>query len=293
MNQPRPLYEEQENDKVRVALVRAPIVYAKGAFNNEATPAIGFAYLSGYLMNHGYDVEIIDAIGEGLNNTFQFDDYPGFMGHGLPLETIVERIPGDVFAVGFSGMFSGEWPVLRDLITLARKKFPEALFVAGGEHVTALPEYSLRDCPALDVIVRGEGERTFLELLEGYISSSEIPSIPGLSFIDEENQFKQIGGLPRIREIDQIPWPYWPDGYLEKFWAAGKSHGVLTERDMPMMASRGCPYQCTFCSSAQMWTTRYSLRDPDDVLDEIQHYIKKYTITSVQLQGNRIWRFDY
>ncbi|MBI2339920.1 MAG: radical SAM protein, partial [Deltaproteobacteria bacterium] len=51
---------------------------------------------------------------------------------------------------------------------------------------------------------------------------------------------------------------------------------------MPIMASRSSPYQCTFCSSPRMWTTRYSLRGVDDVLNEIQHYIDKYGITSLQ-----------
>ena len=49
------------------------------------------------------------------------------------------------------------------------------------------------------------------------------------------------------------------------------------------MFSRGCPYQCTFCSNPQMWTTRYVLRDIDDIINEIKHYINKYKITSVQL----------
>ena len=53
---------------LKVALVRGPIVFAQDAFNNEATPAIGFAYIAAYIMRHGYSVTIVDAIGEGLNH---------------------------------------------------------------------------------------------------------------------------------------------------------------------------------------------------------------------------------
>src|SRR5207247_9203855 len=88
---------------------------------------------------------------------------------------------------------------------------------------------------------------------------------------------------PCIRYINASPWPYWPDGYLEKYWAAGKSYGVCSERDVPLMVSRGCPYQCTFCSSPQMWTTTYKLRDVDDVIAEIKHYQEQYDITAFQL----------
>ena len=114
----------------------------------------------------------------------------------------------------------------------------------------------LRDCPELNLIVKGEGEHTFYEVLEVYGSGGDYHQVAGICYLDANGGFQDNGGLPRIRDVGSIPWPYWPDGYLEKFWAAGKSYGVRTERDMPILGSRGCPYRCTFCSSPQMWTTR-------------------------------------
>ena len=268
--------------KLSVAFARGPIVFADGSINNEATPCIAFAYLAGYVKKHGYPVAIVDAIGEGLNRVWPLEKYPGFSCHGLTFEEVVERIPKDANVIAFSGMFSGEWPVLRDMIIRVRETFPKALFVAGGEHVTAMPEYSLRDCPALNVCVRGEGEHTFFELLEAYSLNGDYSMVGGISYLDEAGVYRENGGLPRIRDTESIPWPYWPEGYLEKFWAEGKSYGVSSARDMPFMSSRGCPYRCTFCSSPQMWTTKYALRDPDDCIAEIEKYIAKYNITSLQ-----------
>ena len=54
----------------------------------------------------------------------------------------------------------------------------------------------------------------------------------------------------------------------------GLAKGKL--RNMPILATRGCPYQCTFCSSPSMWTTRYIMRDPKEIVDEIEWLIKKY-----------------
>lgn len=269
--------------KLRVALVRGPIVFGDGAVNNEATPAIAFAYISGYLQKQGYDPVMVDAIGEGLNRTWALKNYPGFNCHGLTFDEVIERIPEDTEVIGFSAMFSGEWPVLRDLILEIRKKYPRALLVAGGEHITAMTEYSLRDCPALDVCVRGEGEHIFYEVLEAYSEAEHFEQVNGIGYLDDKGRYIETGDLPRIRNIDEIPWPYWPDGYLEKFWEAGKSYGVGTERDMPFMISRGCPYRCTFCSNEQMWTTRYILRDVEDVIREVKHDIDRYDITAVQL----------
>ena len=265
-----------------VALVRGPIVSTVNAFNNEATPAIGYAYISAYIAAKGYTNTIVDAIGEGLDRFWDLDDYPGYHCQGLTFEEILDRIPEGTDVVGLSAMFSGEWPVTRDLANAIREKLPEALIVAGGEHITALTEYSLRDCPAIDICARGEGEHTFYEILEAHVTGTPFTEVPGIAFLDTDGAFIDTGNKPRIREIDAIPWPNWPEGYLERFWDAGKSYGVATERDMPIMASRGCPYQCTFCSNAHMWTTRYILRDVDDLVGEINSYRERYDITALQ-----------
>src|SRR5947208_1212694 len=269
--------------KLRVALVRGPIVSTARSLNNEATPCLGLAYVSAYARAHGYAPTIVDAIGEGLNRYWPLAAHPGYVCQGLTVEEMLERMPRDPDVIGFSAMFSGEWPVQRELMTAMRRAFPKAVLVAGGEHITALPEYSLRDCPALDVCVRGEGEHTFYELLEHLGEGRDLSAVNGVAYLDDDGQFRANEHMPRIRELDRIPWPDWPEGYLEKFWAAGKSYGVASARDMPLLVSRGCPYQCTFCSSPQMWTTLYRLRDADDVIAEIEHYRTRYAITSLQL----------
>lgn len=268
-------------DLPAVTLVRAPLVSRRGALNNEAVPHIGLAYIAGYLRHHGYAVTLLDGISEGLNEVHDWPGHPGFQLQGLDPATVVERIPPGSQIIGFTSMFSAEWVLLRELITAVRARFPAALLVGGGEHFTALPDYILKDCPALDVIVSGEGEATFLALIEAW-SVGDYRAVPGIRS-RAASAPAGVPALPRIREPDTLPWPHWPPQYLEKFWSAGKSYGIRTERDIPLLATRGCPYRCTFCSSPQMWTTRYVMRDVDDVIAEIKHYIKTYSATSFQL----------
>ena len=284
--------------KLHVTLVRGPIVSTAKAVNNESTPCIGLAYVAAYIRRQGYEVAIVDAIGEGLNHYWAVNQYPGYIAQGLRIREMIERIPIHTDVIGFSAMFSGEWPIQRDLITEVRKQFPSPVFVAGGEHITALTEYSLRDCPALDVCVRGEGEHVFFELLESLSNNGDYKKVNGIGYLNDESRFISNENQPRIREVDNIPWPYWPEGYLEKFWKAGKSYGVCSARDMPLMVSRGCPFQCTFCSSPQMWTTLYKLREPEDVIAEIKSYKERYGITSLQLYDltaitKRSWTIDF
>jgi len=267
----------------RVALVRGPILSTDRAFNNEAVPAIGLAYILGYLKGRGLDATLVDGVAEGLNRVWPVEWIPGYRCQGLPLDETVDRIPQDAEIIGVSTMFSGEWPLQRELLRRIRERFPNALLVAGGEHVTALSEYVLREVPELDLCVRGEGEHVFYEIVVDVASGGDGRGVAGVSFLDDGGVYRESSGLTRVEDIDNMPWPYWPDGYMEKFWAVGKSYGVQTERDMPLMVSRGCPFQCTFCSSPRMWTTRYMLRSVDDVIAEMRHYIERYDATAFQL----------
>jgi anaerobic magnesium-protoporphyrin IX monomethyl ester cyclase len=267
---------------LKVTLVRGPMVTAT-PLSNLATPSLALAYLGGYAQANGYEVQVVDALAEALDCFWPVPGFPEMLGQGLTFDEAIDRIPPGSEVIGFTVMFSAEWPVQRDFITAARKRFPHALFVAGGEHVTALTEYSLSDCPALDVCVRGEGEQTFFELLEARREGRSIgETVSNIGWRTQEGEIRINGTLPRIKNLASIPLPHWPEGYLERFWRAGKAFGIQSERDMPMLASRGCPYECTFCSNPRMWTTRYILRNPDDVIAEIKHWIAEYDITAVQ-----------
>ncbi len=269
--------------KPKVALVRGPIVSKLGVVHHNVTPSVALAYVAGHARSHGYDCVIVDAIGEGIGRTWQLEKYPEYQAEGLNSQEVITLIPPDTEVIGFTAMFSGEWPVVRDLIIDVREHFPDAVFVAGGEHASALSEYSLRDCPALDFIVKGEGDVTFTTLLDAIAETTPYEEIGGLAWIDGQDTYHEPSGTPRIRKGVELQRPYWPEGYLELFWSTGNSYGPTTSRDMPMMISRGCPFRCTFCSSESMWTTRYVMRDVDDVVDELKGHIAKYRISGVQL----------
>src|SRR6201999_3016153 len=84
-----------------------------------------------------------------------------------------------------------------------------------------------------------------------------------------------------IRALDTIPPPAWELVPLENYLSNGLTNGVNLGRSMPMLASRGCPYQCTFCSSPFMWTTRWVSRDVHLLVDEIIEYQERFGITNV------------
>jgi radical SAM superfamily enzyme YgiQ (UPF0313 family) len=132
----------------------------------------------------------------------------------------------------------------------------------------------------LDAVVLGEGEETIVEIAKAIDSNSSWLNIAGLVARDND-EFIKTEKRKRIIKLDEIPKPAWDLVPLNKYLDLQLSLGVDRGRTIPMLASRGCPFQCTFCSSPAMWTTRWLARDVKLLADEIEEYIKKYNIDAV------------
>jgi anaerobic magnesium-protoporphyrin IX monomethyl ester cyclase len=264
-----------------VTLIRSPELVTDRS-NALTTPPVGIAYLGGFLRKHGIDVQLIDALGEGLNlynSLLEFPDRAGFYLHGLSLDQVVDKIDSKAKIIGVSCMFSQDWPLNRELIRKIRKKFPNSIIIAGGEHISAVPAFVMNNCPELDYCLCGEGEIALLSLVEKLslnctVSLEEIPSL----VYRLDNSIKHSNAIPkRIQDIDSIPWPAWDLVPIENYLETGSGYGINKGRNMPIVATRGCPYACTFCSNPQMWTTKWVARNPKCVVDEIESYVKKYS----------------
>jgi len=263
-----------------ITLIRGPLVAPLGSFNNEPTPPLGLAFIASSLSQAGFKVYGIDATGEDIERVVSIQN-SRLQYNGISIEEIIERIPLPTKIIAFSAMFSHEWTFTKKMISSVKKAFPQAIVLCGGEHCTALPEYNLRDCPSIDYIVLGEGEETIVEFASK-ISHGESPeNVPGLAYI-KNSQLVLTPPRARIKDVDEMAWPAWDIFPIEVYLNKAVSFGASFGRNMPIMASRGCPYQCTFCSNPQMWTTRYNIRSPQNVIDEIKLYKEKYKITGLQ-----------
>jgi radical SAM superfamily enzyme YgiQ (UPF0313 family) len=143
-----------------------------------------------------------------------------------------------------------------------------------------MSEYTLRDCPAIDYLVRGEGELTLLELVYRLRSGEPIQEVSGVAYLDDGNFFQRPLS-PRLADIKKMPWPSWHLIDVEPYFQPNFTMGISHGRNLAMLATRGCPYQCTFCSNPSMWTTRYVMRSVSDVVDEIVDHIKRYKVNSI------------
>jgi len=247
-----------------------------------AMPPIGLAYVAASLREAGHDVAIIDTTGEALDRFTPIDDDGILLRRGLSDDEILERIERSDL-IGFGLMFSQDWLEARGLIEKVRAAHPNATLVAGGEHFTAEPEGALRDS-SLDFILEGEGDRAICDLALHLEGRRDLEDVPGCWMRTADGEIRRTTGKVRVRDIDDLPWPAWDLVPVDAYLDGGYMVGVDRGRSMPMNATRGCPYQCTFCSSPTMWTTRYVTRSPADVVAEIEHYAARYGATNFDFQ---------
>jgi radical SAM superfamily enzyme YgiQ (UPF0313 family) len=260
-------------------LVRPPIVFSRTAYSAAVTMPLASAYLAANLEKHGHDVSVIDALGEDIDHiATSYSDSVCY--RGLSEEAILDRITETPDGIGVTTMFSQDWPHIEGMIGALRCKFPETPVILGGEHATAATEYVLSSCPPVDFVGRGEGEDIIVDFADYLDGKKRVEDIPGISFRGSSGVIAN-DPRPRVRAVDELPWPAWDRFDLEPYFRTGEGHGVERGRSMPILATRGCPYQCTFCSSPSMWTTRYVMRDVANVVDEIEHYIRRYRADNI------------
>lgn len=268
----------------RVTLIKPPNVLAMSSLSfNNTIPPLGLAYISASAKAAGHTVTVIDAPGEGIDRfePLHHELFDSLFTHGLSLDEVVDRIDPESRVVGITNMFLHEWPLVRELVRLVRVRYPSVTIVLGGETPTAFWWKMLEDSPELDVCVLGEGEATFEELLATLEAGGPLEGVASIAFRGPDGPMKSTACRKRIRDIDELPWPDWESFQLEAYLANDYSSGVKRGRSIPMLSSRGCPFQCTFCSSPGMWTTRYVTRKPELVATEIEHYRSRYQVDNI------------
>jgi len=264
-------------------------------------PPIGTAYVAASLKKAGYRYHVIDAVGEGMDIITSYSQRSDMKMQGLTYDQIVEKIPAESDIIGISCMFSTLWPITRELAEKVRERFPKAVMVLGGEHGTAVSENVLQNS-TFDMVALGEGIETVLEIVKGVRakpgSKEGWGEIKGIAYIDKGGKFANTGLSARKKNVDEIPWPDWESFPLHEYIERHQINGANIGRSMPLLATWGCPYQCTFCSNPGMWTPRWIPRDPKLVADEMDFYKKKYQVTNFDFQDltamiRRNWIVDF
>ena len=267
---------------MKVSLIRIPTIIDVSASTAAVCPPIGLAYLKKIVSNFTNEIQVIDSVGNFPKiRTVHDGEFPITL-LGQTKEKIASLLSKDTEIILVSCMFSQDWDYAKKILKEIRLKCPKSIIIAGGEHITGLPKYSMESAQEIDICVLGEGEITLQNILQNIQKNGSIDkNLPGICVRDKDGEIIQNITQSRIKDLADSAWPDWEGFPLENYFSEGHGFGVsYGGRTMPILASRGCPYECTFCSNPLMWTTLWNVRDPEDVYNEMKLYVEKYQITN-------------
>ena len=226
----------------RICLINPPPQKRIERWDNVDYPHLGIGYLAAYLKNGGYEVGIIDA-------KFERIDIPD-------IEQRLLLWRPDI--VGITAM-THEIERAAQVAAMVKGILPESITVVGGAHATALPAQTLDEFTCFDIAVFGEGEYTFLEMVNNISKPESWKYIPGIAYRKDDGIQKTEPRDP-IMNPDELPFPAW------ELYPRSKVYPVIT--------ARGCPFRCNFCMRILGNTLRK--RSPENVIRELENVCNEY-----------------
>jgi anaerobic magnesium-protoporphyrin IX monomethyl ester cyclase len=236
---------------------------------------LGLLMIGGPLLDAGHQVRLVDAEARRLT-------MPGVL-------SAVRRFDPDVVMTGHAGSTPAH-PVCTEMLRAIRAAFPRIPTVYGGVYPTYHPEAILLEEPAVDVIVRGEGEATTVELIEGLRSRDgrDLCRIAGVAYRSGP-KVVVTPERPPIPDLDayRVGWELIEDWSLYGCFGLGRAAVI--------QFSRGCPHRCTYCGQHGFWV-RWRHRSPAKLAEEIEwlyrtHHVRFHTLADenpTTIQG--VWR---
>jgi anaerobic magnesium-protoporphyrin IX monomethyl ester cyclase len=209
------------------------------------TMPLGLLYLAARLEQAGYEADMEDL---QLCRS--------------PLTRLEEAIHRHPPAVAGITSFSLNLSVASKILQKVKHLSPETVTVWGGPHVSFDDREILRRHPWVDVVVRGEGEETLVEVAGRVRQGKSLGGVLGITWRGKGGNIQADPPRPFRKDLDRLPRPAWHLLKLSQYRAFGDGASLMT--------SRGCPHRCVFCVGRKMIGAKGRFRKPEAVVDEME-----------------------
>lgn len=246
---------------MRILLINPPYHAVTSLYGVGEQVPLGLLSVGGLLVDEGHNVTLLDA--EVLR---------------LSIAEIVARaacVAPNVIMTGHSGSTPAH-PVTMEMTAALKERMPQTPIIYGGVYPTYHGEEILAQEPAVDIIVRGEGEQTVCLLARAIATKADLAVVRGLVYRDEDGSIRKTADAEMIRDLDscRIGWELIDDWDRYQCWGRGRSAVI--------QLSRGCPHECTYCGQRGFWT-KWRYRTPEKVAAEIAWLHREKGVNFVDL----------
>lgn len=273
---------------MRVCLINPPRIQPKAWGKPNVFPPIAMASVAAVL-EKTQDVSIIDSPTEGWNNLLEMDETKYRV--GLSNETIAQRLSDwnpnvVIIEIPFSG-----WSITAfEVASIVKKVNIDITVILFGLHPSSRPEDCLKNS-SVDFVVIGEPEVTISELIEALEKKkTDYEEINGLGF-KKDGKTVLTSKRSYIENLDALPLPARHLLPMKVYTQAVKQNPLRGEINKPytiVITSRGCPYNCVFCTHSIVWGKKWRPRSPKNVVDEVEHVIKTYGIKQIDFADDNM-----
>lgn len=244
---------------MKVLFVNPPQTASKYKFMGVIAPPLGIAYMAGVLQENNIDVEILDASAEDMD----FKDVE---------KELLKRKPDLVALTALTPTIGRALETAQ----VVKETLPDSIVVMGGYHPTFNFIETLED-ENVDIVIRGEGEYIMLNLVQALENQSSLHDVKGIVFEDENSKEIVVNPeAPLIQDLDELPFPALNLLPMKKYRLLDMDTHMTT-----MITTRGCPMQCSFCSSAAMHGKKIRERSVENIVDEIEYLKTNYDIDTI------------
>lgn len=231
------------------------------------TPPVGMLYLAAVLEKTDVALKIIDPAVDGLTSA-------------QLVERVIQESP-DIFGMYIT---SDTYFTAAKIIRHVKERCPQIIIMAGGPHPTLLAGDIFQNLP-VDIVVRGEGEYAVPLIIDRLKHQQSLEGIPNTSF-RQDGVVTHNSKTHLIEDIDSIPFPALQYIDYEKYQYTYPVPEKGDLRAINITTTRGCPFNCLFCSNTNLWGTKYRTRSVKNVIEEIKARIDAYGVKFFWIQDD-------
>jgi magnesium-protoporphyrin IX monomethyl ester (oxidative) cyclase len=270
---------------MKILLVNPPQIFFPSSVSLMTGLPLGIMYIAAVLEEEGYEVEILDT----LVADFKPQKIGDVKYYGMPWDKIKEELKRrkpDI--VGINNPFTAQVDNAIKVSEIVKDIDTEILTVVGGPHVSVRATQFLKDAKNVDIAVIGEGEYTMLDIMKYYERKQDISEIQGIVYrkgdtvtLNPQRRF--------IKNLDELPFPAYHLVDMKKYLNPKiRYRGSKALRGISMITSRGCPYNCIFCSIHLHMGKIWRAHSKEYVITHVEHVVNNYGVEYIHFEDDNL-----